>query len=597
MMGYIIDFFCEESFKKTILTLIDNLRFESLMGIIQDFYDENLKILEYYNLPKSPNLQHYFIAHMITKGKQVITTNYDSLIEHALINLGVRKDQIIPIIAEKDYLTFNNPYLLNRNGKYPLIKIHGSIENICSGDMTMDSIVATIKSLGENKQGIEIFKIEDYKYPIFKKVLNGKTLIVMGYSGMDDFDIIPSLFTIKKYNKIIWIFHTEEIGNAQNKIYEITENSYAQNEEQVVKLLRRFKNNGLSNKIFLIKCNTSKLIQELIKINPMIEDQNFNLNPLTWFTVNLKPIGQLKKLYLPQKILLDRYEKKKSLKIAKMILRKANKTISASKDFWIWVAQRNMGLIYHRKNRFKKAIKHHEISLEISKKMNDKLSMAGSYANLGDVYLEFGEWKKTLEYYGKADVIYQKHDDKNALIHLYHNAGMFFEERGRKYYKTAKRFYIRSKELVSDSSDILKKAKVYGSYANILYHMRDINKAIKYYNKALQIAENFKLLHYIGIYLGSLGMVQLKKERYDDALKKFQAAISIHKSEGDKKLLALIYFNVAGVYWESTDYSLAYKYSKKSYSLFKRIGMKRNPVAVRVKKFRKKAKRKMDFII
>ena len=278
-------------------------------------------------------------------------------------------------------------------------------------------------------------------------------------------------------------------------------------------------------------------------------------------------------------------------------MRKANKTISTLKDFWIWIAQRNMGLIYHQKNKFKKAIKHHKISLEIAKKMKDRLAKAGSYANLGDVYADIGELKKTLEYYGKADVIYQKYDDKNALIHSYHNAGMLFEERGRKYYKTAKKFYLRSKKLVSESSDILKKAKVYGSYANILYQMGDINKAIKYYNKALQIVENFKLLHYVGIYLGSLVMVQLKKERYDDALKKFQAAISIHKSEGDKKLLALIYFNVAGVYWESTDYLLAYKYSKKSYSFFKQIGMKRNPVAVRVKEFRKRAKRKMDSMI
>ena len=92
-------------------------------------------------------------------------------------------------------------------------------------------------------------------------------------------------------------------------------------------------------------------------------------------------------------------------------------------------------------------------------------------------------------------------------------------------------------------------------------------------------------------------MVNLKKEKYDDALKKFQAAISIHKSEGDKKMLALIYYNVAGVYCESSDYALAYKYSKKSYKLFRRIGMKINPVAVRVKKFRKKIKRKLKPII
>ncbi len=588
MMKAIIDFICEKSYKDLISKYIDDIRFESLMGIIQKFYDKDLKILEYYNQSRFPNFQHYFFAKMIKQGKQVITTNYDCLIEQALINLGVIKEKIIPIITKKDFIMYKNPYVISKNGKFPLIKVHGSIENIITGELTKDSIKATIESLGENKKGIDIFKLEDFKLSTIQKVLNGKILIVMGYSGMDDFDIIPSLFTIKKYKKIIWIFHDYKISDSQIHTYEIIENSDIIQSNKITKLLYNFKKLGLVNKIFYVRANTSKLVEELLDKKPILHDQEFKLDLLTWLERSLKPIGELKKLYFPQKILLDKFEHKESLKIAKKLLKKSKLLL---KNFWIWVALRNIGLIYHRRNKIKKAIRYHEMSLEIIKDLNDDLGKASTYANLGDVYAEIGESKRVFEFYGKADAIYKKYGDYNASIHLYHNTGMYFVEMKKN--KKAKKFLRIAKNLVDESPDIFKKAKVYGSYANIIFEMGNYNKALYYYNKALEIVQNLNLLHFIGIYLGGLGMVQLKKERYDKALDRFFAAISIHKNEGDKKSLAIAYNNVAGVYYKYKDFKIAYKYSKKSYKLFKQMGMVYSPLARRIKKNLKEYKRKI----
>lgn len=581
MMRAIVEFFCEKSSKNTILQYLDEMRFEYLLGLLQDFHDNDLKVLEFYNLSKSPNLQHYFIANMIKNGKQVITTNYDSLIELALVELGVDLDDIVPIITKQEFISHPNPYEISRNGKFPLIKVHGSVENIISGENTKESIKATIKSLGEEKKGIDIFKIEDFKIPTIQKVLNGKTLIIIGYSGMDDFDIIPTLFTIKKYEKIIWIYHDYEIEDSRTYIYKISDNPETKYSNKIKKLLSRFKKLGLVNHAYLVKANTSKLVKELISIKVYINKQDFDLNLLEWFKDNLKPLSILKRLYFPQKILLDRYAHRKSLKIAKQILKKAR---LLSKDFWVWISYRNLGLIYHRKNKFKKAINYHEKSLKIARRMKDDTAIAGSNVNLGDVYADTGDLKKVYSYYKIAGSIYERYQNHNALIHLYHNAGMLFQERGKKYYTKSSIFLKKAEKLVRDSSDILKKAKVYGSYANIIFLRGNNNKALYYYNKALEIVDNLNLLHYIGIYLGSIGMVQLKRNQYIKAIDTYFKAISIHKEEGDKKQLAAAYNNIAGVYYKLKDYPLAYKYSKKSTKLFKQIGMKRSPIAIKARK-------------
>lgn len=376
-----------------ILRLTNEIRFECLVGIFQNYYDNDLKIIEYYSQSKSPNMQHFFIADMIRKGKQVITTNYDSLIEYALLGLGIKKDDIFPIITKNDFDEFKKPYRLYHEGKYPIIKIHGSVQNFRTGEHTKESLRSTIQSLAEDKIGIDIFKIEDYKYPVIQNILHGKTLIVMGYSGTDDFDIIPMLFTVKKYNKIIWIYHNNDIEYSQAEIYEIHENSYNKTDHSIIKLLNDFKRLNVANKVYFVRVNTSKLIEQLIQINPHINDKVFQADPLEWMKREIKHPGKLKKLYFPHKVLLDQFGNRTSLKIAKKMLKLA---ALGSKDFWRWVALRDIGLIYHRKEQFKKAIKYHEMSLDIAIKMNNKNSIAGSYANLGDVYAEIEDLKNII---------------------------------------------------------------------------------------------------------------------------------------------------------------------------------------------------------
>ncbi|MFX1259540.1 MAG: SIR2 family protein, partial [Promethearchaeota archaeon] len=135
MMEAIINYTCAQSEREKILKLKE-LRFEQVVEIIRDRLDPDLKIIDYYGHCDKPNLQHFFLAGMIKKGHFVMTTNFDFLIEYALLQSGVPKDQIIPVITKQDFETYRVPNELVNEGKKPIYKIHGSTKNVITGEDT-----------------------------------------------------------------------------------------------------------------------------------------------------------------------------------------------------------------------------------------------------------------------------------------------------------------------------------------------------------------------------------------------------------------------------------------------------------------------------
>ena len=75
------------------------MRFESLVEILRDNIDEDLKLIDFYGECDKPNLQHFFLASMILKGHFVMTTNFDFLIELALLQMNVPREQIKVIMT------------------------------------------------------------------------------------------------------------------------------------------------------------------------------------------------------------------------------------------------------------------------------------------------------------------------------------------------------------------------------------------------------------------------------------------------------------------------------------------------------------------
>ena len=133
----LIEHFAPEHDINPLLDLKE-MRFELVIDKLYDNFDEDLKFLDYLELMNNPNVIHWFLAYSIIANCNVITTNFDYLIENALERIiGVeKKHNIIPIITKKDFLENQEPEVFRSKNQFPIYKIHGSKKNIITNEIT-----------------------------------------------------------------------------------------------------------------------------------------------------------------------------------------------------------------------------------------------------------------------------------------------------------------------------------------------------------------------------------------------------------------------------------------------------------------------------
>lgn len=151
------------------------LRPEVLFGLIERHAPDALMTFLHRQLTAGrPNANHLFAAWLLRHGNPVITTNFDTLIEDSR--------PPVPRLIESDQMMA---------GSAALFKIHGSIDR-------PESLVATMDQVGRGLKPWQVARL--------KACTKGRTLLVLGYSGLDQIDIMPVLAECK-YRRVIWIDH------------------------------------------------------------------------------------------------------------------------------------------------------------------------------------------------------------------------------------------------------------------------------------------------------------------------------------------------------------------------------------------------------
>ncbi len=188
-------------------------RFELLINEIRNLRDYRLKVAKVFSSQEYNEL-HSFLGQMLCLGASVLTTNFDTCIENSINNI----DEINKIVYTGIDLACDN-----LPAAKTLVKIHGSNE---SEDIN-NNLVITIKELSKTNQGY-------YKFPNWRKylynLLKNKIVIVIGYSGSDEFDITPIL-TDALVERYIWIDYNHkniipvQVENiTDNRIKQLAEN-------------------------------------------------------------------------------------------------------------------------------------------------------------------------------------------------------------------------------------------------------------------------------------------------------------------------------------------------------------------------------------
>lgn len=170
--------------------------FEAFMELLEDESDIEPLLTIFQN--GAFNTNHLLLAKLVKAGKlrNIVTTNFDLLIEQALIDVGYQPNKDFKVYqSESDFSNISWD-----GNSVNLIKIHGSAGDLDNMAINM-RLVAGQESY-ENKNNII--------RQLFNRQLNPLVLI-LGYSCSDIFDITPVIETIKdNQSEVILLEHLND---------------------------------------------------------------------------------------------------------------------------------------------------------------------------------------------------------------------------------------------------------------------------------------------------------------------------------------------------------------------------------------------------
>jgi tetratricopeptide (TPR) repeat protein len=170
------------------------VRFEVFLQVLAEIFgDQIIKALEILENGRS-NFNHEFVARLAKHRlcPLVLTTNFDSLIEQALIREAVSFDLWYKASQYRSSLAFS--------GDFKVLKLHGSL---CDqdGSRVYSSIIASSKQVGR--------PIPRTRGNVLRGVLKKYEIVFIGYSGLDDFDLLPFILATESDKSVYWVKHEE----------------------------------------------------------------------------------------------------------------------------------------------------------------------------------------------------------------------------------------------------------------------------------------------------------------------------------------------------------------------------------------------------
>ena len=555
--------------EQEIIAKFPNLRYELLIEKIQNRFDKDLRILSFFEQLLTPNLIHYFLAQGNLNQDYIITPNFDYLLEIALQKLVGNniQSQIVPVITESDYNAFNQ--VVEKSNIYPIFKIHGSRLNFITQEETKDTIITTLNSLGRNREGQFGLGIEFYKKKVLESLLADRTIIVMGYSASDHFDIIPMLQSLPNIKKILWIDHTSQEKFQICKLEDfLRENSHKQH-DNLFTFLRGI-NQNCKEGIFLISGKTTQIIDsflwpKLYSLDKLKETDNLIQNNLTKETfnfdtfassilTNISPIDQylfscnLYELFSDYENLikcgqfglelaLQNNNYKKAVYFhnylglgwnAKGDSKKAEQNYLKSKEIiekniqdkellgMLPAIINNLAKLYERSNNIDQALSNYNLSINLSIKLNDMPGAIGGLINKAGILVQKGDFDEALQIYEKV---------------------------------------LQKEDMIGDLSI---KALIYSNMSRIFKSRNQMGNALKYLNESIKIDNLIGNKTRTVSSMNEIAVILLQQNQGDAALQKFYESFQLANQLNLKKEKATIGLNIAMIFLQMKEYDKAF---------------------------------------
>lgn len=520
----------------------DFLRFETLIDVLS-LVDKKLNVLDAIKYYSNPNLNHYNLARLAIEGHYVFTPNFDDLIERAILDLGHTPKTIC---LKNDYKSFS----FASTNAVPVFKLHGSYYRYTGDEDRKIKAKRTIQaSLTSILSKNDALLLDPCKINLLAEcVKKSSEVIFVGYSGSDDFDIVPSLMSLDLGN-VLWINHNESV------CYKNTVKKYLDKEGGRSRLLR--KQFDLSNgTVKLYDTNTSVFLTALGKQQmPHTTIQSIRVTFKNHIANWANELLEDEKYYIFGKLYqsLELYDK--AIKQYLQISNTSNYYIDAQLQLYSCLDQQS--------------------------KYDEALSMLRSLKTIINIEDE----KNCLEIIGaEAYLMYRRNENvegtekrflhvirasgKNSSLrqNTMNNYALFLRDQGR--IVEAMIYFRRSYNLAGKHGDLQRKCWVASNMANLLFDKGRIDDSEKILNEGCVHAEMLGDQRQAGVFENLLANISYLRDELDLAIAYCNRSIERDKYLGNESDSSVNELLLGQCYFNKEDYRNASEHYEKALDLF-----------------------------
>ena len=536
--------FCAPEEDQPYILDIEYLGYEIFVEIFQNNVDPNLRFLDYFDQITEPNINHFFLAMMLKGKHNVITTNFDYLIEHALMKIEENLDNIVLVITKKDYSKYSTP---GKKDKLMIYKLHGSKKNIITKENTENSLITTISSLGRDREQGETFAIEPYKKPAIINLMRDRTLIVLGYSGSDDFDISPTLLELPELNRIIWISHST---SDTPSIDLINQNGYLEDQafyqlsstdQMLIDLAQ-----NVPYEIYRITGNTSVIAQMIWasifpnkdkNIRDLVSERDTQTPDfMEFFSSVYKDINEIDKLFFAEEVFstFGLYER------ALHCIDKGLEHAAQKNDLDLKIRFINrLRAIHMAREEYDDALKCGEEAIDYYSKINDLSGKADQLLSIGSIYRSKFDYDQALKFVKEAYSIHKKLENTYGQSSDLNLLGLIFSIKGNK--RKALSYYKKGLRFSEINGDLYSKAVFLTNIGVIHYDSNEYSEALPYYYDSLKIEDILGRTWESFMVLDRIAEIHYDKKEWKEAIPNFQRALEIAENIGEEDIAFIQY--------------------------------------------------------
>jgi tetratricopeptide (TPR) repeat protein len=520
--------------------LKSNLPFEAFIQTLTDEVGVD-DILEIFSKGE-PNTNHDLIAELLNLGyvKTVLTTNFDILIEKALIKIGLEEGTNYQVFStEKEFENIDW-----QSNIIKIIKIHGCISN--KEEMAITLKLVARKTIDQHKNNL----ISSF----FSSTIN-PNLLVLGYSCSDLFDISPIIESVTD-NKSQITFLEHYSSEIEIKSENIS-----------LKDLKNPFQDYVGKRIYFQTDEFTKQIWKSILLKPY-ELKKFEIswkeNIDMWFKEASEYSSGMKN-QISARLFYDIGEYSLSIKFWEEGLTIAQKE---NNQIFFYAQLGNIGMALNAIGKFTDAKKCLEESVKACREIGNTQGEISQLQALGNIYRNLREFDNAIESFNKAVSLAEKNISPSLCSSLGNLATVYNQIED---YDNTIKILQKGLAVALVTGSKQSEGSMLTSLGIAFFQKGNIEKAFNL------IMESIKVTRQIGDRQGecmsfhNLSNFCLQTEDYENCLKHSKNGLEIAKEIGIKPSEAAAYYNIGTSYFFKGEQESAIYHLNKAIGIYTEI--------------------------